>query len=286
VKVVALLTCHNRKDLTVRCLESFFSQSFVTTAPVLGAVVVDDGSSDGTREAVEAAFESVHLLVAEGPLFWARGMQLAESRAVAGRPDYLLWLNDDVTLGRAALDTLISTATTCSDAIVVGALVDPETGAVTYSGVRQARWHPMRTQLVEPGRRPVQADTFNGNVVLVPRRIYERVGPIDGGFAHGQSDFVYGLRARKAGFSVVVAPSTVGTCRRGAQLDTYDDTSLSLRRRWRLIQSPKGLPMSSHARYLRRHGGFLWPLFWVAPYAKLTFSAALTAPNRWFARWR
>jgi GT2 family glycosyltransferase len=196
------------------------------------------------------------------------------------RPEFLLWLNDDVTLDVTAVDRLLETAVTSPDAIVVGALLDPETGAVTYSGVVRSWWHPLRTRLVEPGDRPLEADMFNGNVVLVPRVIYERVGPIDGGFSHGQADFDYGLRARRAGFRIVVAPGSSGTCRRGGGQGTFHDTTLSLRRRWELMQSATGLPMRSHARYLRRHGGRLWPIFWAAPYVKLILSAVATAPRR------
>jgi GT2 family glycosyltransferase len=284
VKVVALLTCHNRKDLTLRCLEAFFSQTFRASAPRLEAIVVDDGSTDGTGEAVRAEFGSARVIAGDGTLYWARGMQLAESRAIPERPDFLLWLNDDVTLDPTALDRLLGTAATCPDAIVVGALLDSETRLVTYSGVLQSRWHPLRVRLVEPGDRPLEADTFNGNVVLVPRLVSERVGSIDGGFSHSQADFDYGLRARQAGFRVVVAPGTFGTCRRSGQQGTFNDTTLSLGRRWQLVQSATGLPMRSHARYLRRHGGRLWPLFWVAPYVKLAVSALATAPGRRLSR--
>jgi GT2 family glycosyltransferase len=270
--------------LTLRCLEAFFSQVFRANPPELEAVVVDDGSTDGTGDAIEAAFSAAQLIPADGTLFWARGMQLAEARAVADRPEFVLWLNDDVRLDATAAERLLATAAASSDAIVVGALLDPDTKAVTYSGVRLSRWHPLRTRLVEPGDRPLEADTFNGNVVLVPRPVYERVGSIDGSFSHGQADFDYGLRARRAGFRIVVAPGTFGTCRRGGPQGTFDDTTLSLRRRWQLVQSPTGLPMRSHARYLRRHGGRLWPFFWAAPYVKLTLSALATAPGRRLAR--
>lgn len=280
MKVVALLACHNRRDLTLRCLDALFSQSFRATVPALEAIVVDDGSTDGTGAAVQAAFPSARVVAGDGTLFWARAMQLAESWAVREQPECLLWLNDDVTLDVTALDRLLATAATCPDAVVVGALLDPDTKAIAYSGVMRSWWHPLRARPVEPGDRPLEAETFNGNVVLVPRLVYERVGSIDGGFAHSQADFDYGLRARQAGFRIVVAPGTYGTCRRPDWQGTFYDTRLSLRQRWQLVQSAKGLPMRSHARYLRRHGGPLWPLFWATPYVKLALSALATAPKR------
>lgn len=278
MKIVALLTSHNRRDLTLRCLESFFSQRLESN-PRLEAIVVDDGSTDGTGDAVLAAFDAAQVIRGDGTLFWARGMQLAESHAVSGRPEFLLWLNDDVVLEPWALEHLLATATTCPDAVIVGGLLDPETSVVTYSGVVMSRWHPLRTRFIEPVGRPREADAFNGNAVLVPRLVYERVGPIDGVFSHAQADFDYGLRARKAGFRVIVAPRAVGTCRRGEHRP-FADTTLPLRRRWELIQSPKGIPMGSHARYLRRHGGPLWPLYWAVPYVRLVLSAFFAAVGR------
>ena len=286
MRLVALLTCHNRRDLTLRCLASYFSQAFPEEAPELEAVVVDDGSADGTAEAVRARFDAVRIIEGDGSLFWARGMQRAETKAVETRPDFLLWLNDDVVLDDTAVATLLRAAASCPDAVVVGALVDPVTKAVTYSGVSLSRWHPLRARLVEPVGGPLEADTFNGNVVLVPRAVYERVGPIDGHFSHAQADFDYGLRARMAGFRTVVAPAPIGACSRVGQRARFDDMSLPLRERWRLVQGPTGLPMRSHARYLRRHGGLLWPIFWAAPYVKLIVSALSTAPRRWLARRR
>jgi GT2 family glycosyltransferase len=281
--IVALLTSHNRRELTVRCLREFFGQRFETTRrPDLRAVVVDDGSTDGTARALEAEFGEARVIAADGSLYWARGMQLAESRATAGdhHPAYLLWLNDDVTLDSTALERMLAAASTHPDTIIVGALRDPDTDRISYSGVRQSSWHPLRTRLVEPADEPVEADTFNGNVVLVPRPVYEALGSIDGRFSHAQADFDYGLRARSAGFRVVVAAGTVGTCKRGAPTGTLYDTTLSLRRRWQLAQSPKGLPMGSHARFLRRHGGRLWPVFWAAPYVKLIATSLAAAARR------
>lgn len=284
MRVVALLTCHNRRDLTVRCLRSYFSQNLDRRGIALEAVVVDDGSVDGTAEAVRERFAAARVLAGDGTLFWARGMRAAEAEALREAPDFLLWLNDDVWLDPTAVERLLETAAACGDAVVVGALRDPDSGSLTYSGVVLSRWHPLRVRLVHPGDRPVEADTFNGNVVLVPRAVYERVGPIDVGFTHGQADFDYGLRARELGFRVVVAPGSVGRCRRGGTAGTFYDASLPLRRRWELMQSPTGLPMKTHARYLRRHGGRLWPLFWAAPYVKLLANAVLTAPRRWSTR--
>jgi GT2 family glycosyltransferase len=73
--------------MTLACLHSYFSQDAPDTE--LRAVMVDDGSSDGTGDAVSAAFAATEVLRAVGDLFWARGMAVTGERAIRSDPDYL-----------------------------------------------------------------------------------------------------------------------------------------------------------------------------------------------------
>ncbi len=232
---------------------------------------MDDGSCDGTSEAASAVSDRVDVIRGDGSLYWARSMQLAEQRALAREPDFLLWLNDDVVLYPDALRTLLGAeAPSKGSRIVVGSVVDPETGNPTYGGVDRVDWHPMRYKLVTSNNcEPRHCATFNGNVVLVPRPVYRRVGGIDGRFAHAFADFDYGLRTRALGFELVATGSAVGTCPRGSQAAPWSAPSLSLATRYRLIFGRKEAPIGSSVRYLRRHGGPLWPFYLLATYLKV-----------------
>jgi len=277
-KTTAILACHNRRERTVQCLTSLFAQDLSSYRVSLDVVVVDDGSTDGTAAEITRNFPNTHIIRASGDLFWAGAMALGEREARRlFSPEFLLWLNDDVELDPGALGTLLAAhevlAAEARPGIVVGAVRDPETQAISYSGVRRVDRHPLHYEVVQPDGRLDEADTFNGNVVLVPRAVYEIVSGIDGSFAHAQADFDYGLRARKGGFPIVVAPIAVGTCTRGGPDGTWHDRSLPVGRRWRLVFSRKGLPPRSHARYLRRHGGRAWPLWWISPYVKFALSS-------------
>jgi GT2 family glycosyltransferase len=267
--VTALLTSHNRRDLTLASLRSFYSQRLPPSVR-LNAVLVDDGSSDATESAVRGAFPDTHVIRGPGDLYWAGGMALAERIGVADDPDYLLWLNDDVTLDADALERLLRTeaAGGRGQCIVVGALRDPSSRALTYSGVRRKGAHPLRVDLVEPGDEPKKVEMFHGNVVLVSRAAYLVTGPIDGDFSHAQADFDYALRAAKAQIVSFLAPGTVGTCARDGKSARWLDRSYSVRERLQFLLGRKGLPPRSTARYLIRHGGLAWPLWWITPYAR------------------
>lgn len=266
--VTALLASHNRREKTLACLDSYYSQA-VALPTELGAVLVDDASSDGTAEAVRERFPATEIVAGSGGLYWAGAMELAERVAMRSPPDFLFWLNDDVVLDPDALARLIDVQRQpAAPAIVVGATRDPGSGALTYSGVRRAGRHPLRMTLVAPGDGVVEVETFNGNAVLVPRLVRETVGPIDGRLVHSAADHDYGLRARSLGIRTVLAPGTVGTCERDGDRHPWLEAGLPLRARLELFLGPKGFPPAARARYLRRHGGLAWPALWLWTYLR------------------
>jgi GT2 family glycosyltransferase len=270
MRITTLLAAHNRRPKTLACLSSYFAQE-VPDDVTLSAVLVDDGSTDGTAGAVREQFPRAEVLIESGDLFWAAAMAIAERRALAQSPDFLLWLNDDVTLDSGALRSLLETAARPDGeaCVAVGAVRDPSTGEVTYSGARRSRFHPLRSVLVPPAAdRPVEVDTFNGNVVLVSREASERIGAIDGEYDHAAADHDYGFRAVDAGVPILLSPGTVGTCERNPTSQPWADPSLSVRDRFAVLVSRKGHPPRERARFLRRHGGPLWPVFWLSPYIR------------------
>jgi len=271
--ISALLTCHNRREHTLECLASL--RAAATPGITVDVHLVDDGSNDGTAEAVAAAYPDVEITVGSGDLFWSGGMRLAFTRAVPARPDYLLWLNDDVVLDADALERLLTTyAGLCAKrqplSVVVGSTRDPQTGVTTYGGVRRtSRLRRMAFALVTPTDTPQACDTMNGNVVLIPRSVYSVVGNMDERFTHGGGDTDYGLRARWTGCQVFVAPGHVGACSANPRVGTFRDETLSRRERLHLVASPKGLPVAEWAALCRRHGGPLWPALALSPYVRI-----------------
>lgn len=278
MRVTAVLACHNRRARTLECLASYYAQE-TTTPATLSAVLVDDGSSDGTAVAVREWFPATNVIEGDGNLFWARAMALAEQVALSQEdPDYLLWLNDDVVLDQSALSRLVATAGRNSEAcIAVGALRDPVTKEIAYSGVRRRGLHPLRMDLVTPADEPIEVETFNGNVVLVPRSAATRIGPIDGALVHAAADFDYGLRAREAGVSNLLAPGTVGDCALNPAGEPWLDPNATTRQRFGIMVGPKGLPPRARARYLMRHGGPIWFLFWLSSYIRAVPSIVRSA---------
>ena len=252
-RIAVILTCHNRRELTLRCLES------ISKRPVEGVdisiFVTDDGSTDGTTEAVRNAYPDATIIRGDGNLYWAEGMALAERAAVATHPDHYLWLNDDTVIVPGGLEVLLETSSMMPDAIIVGGIADPDTGVPNYGVRRRLDTHPQRL-LGVPFRGEVQlGDTFTGNIALIPAAVRDVVGPIDGMFPHAYADDDYGLRASKLGFRIAQAPGCLGYC--DSNPTVHPRTFGELRR---YLSDPKITPVRAQVRFLRRHGPSWWPI--------------------------
>ena len=85
--VAVLMACHNRRAKTLSCLQRLFAQALPPSVR-LRVYFVDDGSTDGTAEAVEVAFPEVTIIPADGTLFWCEGTRLAWRRASQADPEF------------------------------------------------------------------------------------------------------------------------------------------------------------------------------------------------------
>ncbi len=281
LRLCAVLTSFNRRETTLAGLQAL-QNSAAGAAVQLSAWLVDDGSSDGTADAVRARFPWVRVDVNAGPpLYWCRGTHRALAAALGEMHDHYLLLNDDTVLLPDAIARLLACARALrsrddAPALVVGSTSDARTGRHTYGGQhRAAGWRRTAFIPVAPGTTPQSVDTFNGNVVLISAEAAARVGNLDPVFEHAMGDIDYGLRARAAGLALWMAPGVHGTCSKNSIRGTFDDPALPFRARWRLILGRKGLPWRSWLYFTRQHCGWLWPMYFAWPYVRLLVQGPL-----------
>lgn len=268
-KLAVLITCHNRRDTTLACLQKLEQQDVN-----IDVYLVDDGCSDGTSDAVKQKYPAVKILKGNGNLFWVGGMQLAFAAALKEGYDYYLWLNDDTLLDPNALTKLLSnhyylTRQGHPDSIIVGSTRDPLTGKATYGGaMRSKRWYSNKYEFVEPTGELQECDTMFGNCVLIPDSVAQKVGNLDSAFIHTLGDIDYGLRARKLGCSVWIAPGYIGTCSKNSVSGSWVDTKLPVHKRLMKLLQPKGYPIKAWTVFTKRHSGPFWFIYWLLPYLR------------------
>lgn len=256
--IAVLMTCYNRVDVTLACLARLFSQAMPPQV-TLEVWLVDDASPDGTGVKVTAEFPQVHVIHGPGKLFWCKGMRLAWDEAIkyeilSGNPyTHFLWLNDDVMLKEGALTGLLADCE-ATQGVVVGTFSRDETESeVSYGATRT-----MPDGMPRPGEQGM-----NGNLVLIPRTIYEKVGPICGGYHHQYGDYDYGFQLRKNGLEFYSSSRFCGVC--PEQPERYFHLKdRSLVDRWKLLFNPKGYSLHDAFLYSLRNKGFLRALMTVA----------------------
>lgn len=279
------MTCHNRREKTLYCLEKLFKQVLKLEVSIQ-VYLLDDGSTDGTTEAVLAIYPEVKIFKGNGRLFWNGGMRFVFSEAFNTGYDYYLWLNDDTMLECDALQNLLATHHFLAkqdkpNSIVVGSTRDLVTGELTYGGVvRSSFWHPLKFKLVKPNEMLQMSVTMNGNCVLIPHVVAKNVGTLDDAFTHAMGDYDYGLRAEKLGCLVWVAPGYAGTCSRNFSDKSWTDPKLPFCEQLKKLGQPKELPLLEWKIFAKRHAGMFWFVYWLFPYMRIV--ASLVFRKLWF----
>ena len=270
INIAVLLTVFNRKEKTLKCLENLYCQELPDTVKMY-VYLTNDGCTDGTPEAVASQFPQVHIINADGNLYWNRGMYTAwEAAAKTFDYDYYLWLNDDTFVYTDMLESLLSLGENYDGkAIIVGATISTDHKRVTYGG-----WH--NGKLIEPNGQPVEADCINGNIVLVPRSVYRVLGNLDYYFTHSKGDFDYGMRAKKKGIKMYVAGKYLGECDLHESLDKWCNPEVPFNQRWKALHRPNGMPPKETFHLEKRHYGIITALFhYFTIYTRCLF------PNIW-----
>ncbi len=185
--------------------------------------IYDDGSTDGTQEAVNELHMKTKFIEGGGSSYWAKSMAIVESEVLQDTEnmdhEYIMWLNDDVILDLDALLLIKKEIDQNSCAIVIGAMRDPTSGNISYSGMIKNGLHPLNYKMVPPGSAESKnIDTFNGNLVIVPIAAARDLGGIDGNYSHALADIDYGIRCKRSNIPIVLASRTLGVCVRDEQI--------------------------------------------------------------------
>lgn len=238
-KIAILMTVHNRKEKTLVCIRNILAQKLPSHVN-LEIFITDDGSTDGTSEAISENFTAINIIKGNGNLFWNRGMNLAWKNASKSNPDYYLWLNDDTILKENAISILIENAhkTNCESIIVGSTTANKSETTITYGGRRKNRKHSLIIPNLEGKLK--ECDTFNGNIVLIPKAVFQKIGYNDEYFHHSFGDIEYGLRASKYGFKNYIAPGILGYCSRNNPIPIFRRKNTPLLKRYKLLYSPLG----------------------------------------------
>lgn len=216
VTVFVIIPVHDRLGFTRACLSSLRQQSFGEFT----VVVVDDGSTDGTRAALEADYPEVTLLAGDGDLWWTgamnRGLEWVLPRADRG--DHVLTLNNDTRLPADYLDTLLALSVRHPNALVGSVAVSSDDPERIVDGGVCIDWRTARStspakgltwsQAVEHLAEAVPVSVLSGRGTLIPVEAFRRVGLYDQRrLPHYGADWEFARRAQRSGLQLLISYS-------------------------------------------------------------------------------
>lgn len=212
-RVAALVLNYNGKDITLQTTQSLLAMTYAD----FDVAVIDNGSSDGSTEAIAEAFpqvEQVRVEVNEGP---AKGLNAGLRWALERAFDYVLVLNNDIEVDPEMLGRLVEVAES-----------DPEVGCVgpkcfyywdrerLWSAGGRLRFGESVTKERGMGQldkgqfdRTEEVDYINGCAMLVRREVVEEIGLFDPLYFLSVEDADWCMRMRRAGYRCMYAHRAV-----------------------------------------------------------------------------
>lgn len=215
MRVSAVVFNYNGGEKVCRAVRTLVEQNF----PLLEIVLVDNGSTDGSVERVQAAISQVVIVqTSDNPgLPAARNVALSRTRG-----DLVLMVDADVYITEGCIERLFSTLVESGATVVCPRiLLHPETHVVQCDGaaphhvgtmVLRHAYTPLESLSVEPG----EVDGCIGACLLVDRVRMLEAGGFDPLYFLYFEDLEFSLRLRILGHRLVCEPRAVVHHDRGA----------------------------------------------------------------------
>lgn len=223
-----LIVTRNTARLTTEAVASVLASPDHARAEV---IVVDNGSTDGTGDQLQAKFPAVRYVYSAGNLGFARANNVAASHATG---TVLLLLNSDAVLQPGNLDTALDFLRATPDCGVLGAQLLNSDGSLQNS-VADApdlatellnrsllkRWRRVtRTGVRLPSAAPVAVDSVIGAFMAIPRAQWDRFGGLDERYFFYLEETDFCTRVRRSGDRVIHHPGIRVWHHQGASANT------------------------------------------------------------------
>lgn len=208
---VVVLNWNGLED-TLRCVRSLENQTY----PNYSVLVVDNGSTDGSPDGLQALGERARLILLKDNLGYTGGNNFAMQDAFANGASYVWLFNSDATADRDALAKLVAA---CEQDPAIGLASPLVLEADNHAAIQFACG---LFDLAAPGYTPsydiAEAQNWqaqhptrialHGTALLVRRSLYEAVGGLDDTFFAYWEDIEYSMRCAAAGFRAVAVLDT------------------------------------------------------------------------------
>lgn len=206
-----IIVSYNTKQLLQKCLNSLGGEEKSKDQEI---IVIDNASTDGSRQMVQEKFPLVNLVKNAENVGFAgavnKGISLAEGKSI-------LLLNSDTEAKEKTLTTLLEFEKKVRPAIIGLRMLNPD-GSIqpsvfrlpTAKGAFAEYWLGKEGSFSKyrpEGEESQEVEAVSGGAMLISRAIIDKIGLLDERYFMYFEDLDYCRRARKAGFKIYYLPS-------------------------------------------------------------------------------
>ncbi len=251
IHVEIVTPVHNRRDITLQCLKSIARLN--TDGLSVHTIIVDDGSTDGTSEAIKKKFPDVEIVQGDGNLWFTEGTNVGVRAALKHDPKYILTINDDQVFDADAVRLMVETAEKYPRSIVGSLLLlwdEPhklfQVAPVWDTWAGDWRHWEQQTVWTIP-KKPWNVDLIVGNCVLVPTEAIRQHGLMNSKRYPNFGDAEYTPRLKRNGWRLLIEPRARVFCQPNVIPTRIG--SLTLRKKFEMLVTNLGHPHNLRRRF-------------------------------------
>lgn len=257
IKVEIVTPVHNRRVETLQFLRSL--KRCDSSGMELHIIVVDDGSTDGTAEAVSAKFPDVEIIHGDGNLWYTAGANRGIEAALRHDPDYILSVNNDSIFDEKCILNMVNCAEKYPRSVIGSLLLDWSTPHKIFQvapkwELSRGGYRHWRQQTVwTVPKDPWEVELIVGNCVLFPVGVIREVGLMDEKRFDQYGDAEYTPRMRRRGWRLLIEPRAKVFCKPNDLVTGF--RQLPLRKKFHALFSNSTGPYSLKRRVNMTLGG-------------------------------
>lgn len=209
-KISIVVVNWNNYEDTSECLASLSSISYANYQIIL----VDNGSTDGSSEALENSYPDVIIIRNERNLGFAGGANVGIRYVLEQGTDYIFVLNNDAVVDSRVLDFLLKEATKDRRIGILGPRIlyyhDPLRiwhGGGFFNYIKGGPVVPEKGKIKDNcGKANRDVDFITGCAMLIRPEVFDRIGLLSEDYFFYVEDVDFCLRAKRAGFRLLYVP--------------------------------------------------------------------------------
>ena len=211
-KVIVLILSYNGKALLQDSISSYLANDYEN----FDVAVVDNGSTDGTKEWVDQNYPNVYVQRTEKNLKYSGGLNFGMQYAFdEAKADYVLITNNDVKADKKLISSCVDTAEKDkSIAFVTGKVYyydKPDTFQTVGKKYDSVMWNGghIGSREQDKGQYDTEREIAWCDDIywLVRREVWEKIGGYDREFAFQGEDFDWQVRAKQLGYKIMYSPN-------------------------------------------------------------------------------